>query len=125
MTSKIKKTKKKKTKAIPKMTQKRLIEETNYNTWKILDKFEVLINDHVVTQKELVRLVMDLYGYADDLRIDAFKYLKFSSTINKSQLINRIGEIGQFHDRLELLEKLQRRDNESSAHTKETNKFTN
>ena len=125
MALKIKKTKKKKIEPIPKMTQKRLIEETNNNSWQLLKKFDALIGDYTYCQRELVRLCMDLYGYADDLRIDAYRHYKFSSKINETQLVNRIGEIDQFHERLEFLDKLQRRDNENSAHTKETNKSTN
>lgn len=124
--TKIKKTKttkakKKKVPQIPLMTTKGLIREANHNTWEIIRILEKLQNDSRENLHEFMKLCMDLYAYADDLRIDAYNFLKQSSRPNADQLIKRMSGIYQFHKRLEMLEKMMRTDQRITPHERETN----
>lgn len=75
--------------------------------------------------KGIWNLTCDLYCYADDLRIDAYRYYKAPSDPNKTKLVKQIAAIDKFHHRLELLEQMQSKEIEKTPGQKEIDKSIN
>ena len=111
--------KKTKTKKIPVMTQKRLIEETNKNSWEILQLLQNLSGEAERSIKGLYNLLLDTFDYGDKLRCLIFQYFKYPSEANKTAVLKLVGEMHKISERMEHLQFLERKHNHLDTEERE------
>lgn len=101
------------------MTQKRLIEETNKNSWETLHILQRLTGESEQSIKRLYDLCLDTFDYADLLRNLTYRFIKFPSEANKDAVLKQIGSIHKLSERMSDLEFLERKHNHIDTEERE------